>query len=210
MSNRLIIIGAGGFGREVYNWILDGGVGNGFSEIAFIDRDLDALKGFENYPPVISTIDEYSPESGDRLVLAIASPKIKSFIHSLIANKGGEFVSVIHPTVKIATNVSLGQGVIFCPYVIISCDSKIGDFVHINTASTIAHDVSIGDRTTISGHCDVTGGAIVSEDCFLGSSSVVAPKVVVEPYSVIGAGSVVLRKVKAGSTVMGVPAKRFL
>ena len=44
---------------------------------------------------------------------------------------------------------------------------------------------------------------------FYGSSSTVIQQIVVEPYCKIGAGAVVIRKVKAHSTMVGVPAKKI-
>ena len=55
----------------------------------------------------------------------------------------------------------------------------------------------------------MTGGVQLAEGVFMGSHAVVVPKVTVGAYAVIGASSVVIRKVASGSTVFGVPAKRI-
>ena len=44
---------------------------------------------------------------------------------------------------------------------------------------------------------------------FYGSSSTVIQGIIVEPYCKIGAGAVVIKKVKAESTMVGVPAKKI-
>ena len=67
----------------------------------------------------------------------------------------------------------------------------------------------IGDGCTLSGHADVTGNATLGEGVFLGSHASVLPSAKVGDYAVVGAGSVVLRRVRAHSTVVGVPAKQI-
>jgi serine acetyltransferase len=93
--------------------------------------------------------------------------------------------------------------------VVITTNVSIGAFVIINLCSTVGHDVSIGDYSTLSCHCDVTGGCALGADVFLGSHASILPCIRVADRAKIGAGSAVVRHVRAGVTVFGVPAKRL-
>ncbi|WP_080944735.1 acetyltransferase [Pseudomonas synxantha] len=209
---KFVIVGAGGFGREVYVWLRDWierNVPNEHQIIGFLDDAPAALERFSDLPPVISSIDGYAHQDGVVLVCAIADPKIKEIVSAKLLAKGAHFFSLVHPTAIVGTRVLIGEGVVVCPNTILSTDLEIGDFVTINSSTTIGHDTSIGSYSTISGHCDVTGGAQLAEGVFMGSHAVVLPKVNVGAYAVIGASSVVIRKVASGVTVFGVPAKRI-
>jgi sugar O-acyltransferase (sialic acid O-acetyltransferase NeuD family) len=216
-TNKLVIMGAGGFGREVHAWLLDS-IKNGACratsetvwEIAgFIDDVSNAPDIFPGLPPILSKIDGYIPEPDTYVVCAIANPAAKKLLTEKLVAKGVEFFTLIHSTVVIGTNVVIGKGAVICPFTVLSTDLSVGDFVTINSGCTIGHDARIADYCTLSGHCDVTGGVTLQEGAFLGSHAVIVPKVVVGEYSVVGAGSVVIRKVAPGVTVFGVPAKRI-
>ena len=63
---HLIIIGAGGMGRCLYNLARESkGYLEEFDVKGFIDDNLKALDGFENYPPVLSSIKDYQPQTDD-------------------------------------------------------------------------------------------------------------------------------------------------
>lgn len=216
-TNKLVIMGAGGFGREVYAWLLDSiktgdcsATDDTVWEIAgFIDDVSNAPDIFPGLPPILAKIDEFVPGPNTYVVCAIANPAAKKLLTERLLGKGVQFFTLIHPTVVIGTNVVIGQGAVICPFTVLSTDLVVGDFVTINSSCTIGHDTRIADFCTLSGHCDVTGGVTLLEGAFLGSHAVIVPKVVVGEYSVVGAGSVVIRKVAPGVTVFGVPAKRI-
>lgn len=210
---RIIIVGAGGLGREVYVWLRDWIASSAESHqyviSGFLDDSPAALERFTGLPPIISSIDGYQHQDGLMLVCAIANPKIKKIVAEKLQAKGARFFSLIHPTAIVGTRVSIGDGVVICPRAVLSTDISIGDFVTINSATTVAHDVSVGSFSTVSGHCDITGGVQLAEGVFMGSHAVVVPRVSIGAYAVIGAASVVIRKVSPGITVFGVPAKRI-
>ncbi|WP_411705138.1 acetyltransferase [Edaphovirga cremea] len=210
---NFVIVGAGGFGREVYVWLKDwielSAKPDEHKIIGFLDDSPSALERFPNMPSIISSIDDYVYQDGVFLVCAISDPKTKKNVSEKLLKKGANFFSLVHPTVIVGTRVVIGDGVIVCPNTILSTDLEVGNFVTINSATTIGHDTSVGSYSTISGHCDVTGGVQLAEGVFMGSHAVVVPKVTVGAYAVIGASSVVIRKVASGVTVFGVPAKRI-
>lgn len=214
-KKNILIVGAGGFGREVYSWLLHHPNYNkewiikGFLDDGKAGCDLsdDPLKNYEL--KVISTIDNYKIESDDIFIVTVGEPKTKELIVSKLKQKKAEFFNYIHPSAVIGQNVRLGIGIIICPNVTITCDIDIDDFVLVNANSTIGHDAKIGSYSTLCGHSDVTGSCVLGRGVFMGSHASVVPKTIVEDYAVIGAGSVGLRKVKAHTTIFGVPGRKL-
>ncbi len=207
---RLIIAGAGGFGREVYAWARAHPDCGRFWEIAgFLDDNPAALDGYDYLCPILGTVAEYAPGEDDVFLCAIGAPAIKRKVCELLLARSAEFISLVHPSAILGANVALGKGVIICPYAIVTCDVKVGNFVAINCHSSVGHDVRIADWVTLSGHCDVTGQTQLGEMAFLGSGARILPLKKVGARALVGAGSVVISHVPADAKVFGNPARTF-
>jgi sugar O-acyltransferase (sialic acid O-acetyltransferase NeuD family) len=205
--SRLIIVGAGSYGREIYSWVSTCPIKSQYGEIVFIDDNGNSLTNHDNYPPIIGSISEFSPNQTDVFLLGIAEPKTKVVIVEKLLSKGCEFIQFIHPSCQLGINVSIGVGSVLLPNVIVSCDASIADFVSVNVNSSVGHDVQIGKYSTLSSHVDLMGFATLGTGVFIGSHGCVLPKVLVEDFATVGVSSAVLRRVDASKTVLGVPAK---
>lgn len=205
---QVYIIGAGGFGREVFEWMNDVLTDpNEHQFVGFLDDNLKALDGFDIEASVVGTIKSYSVKEGDLLICAIGDPASKKAICKPLLEAGAQFLSLIHPSARVGRRCVIGQGVVIAPKVILTCDVKVGTLAMINIMSTAGHDVSIGAWSTVSAHCDLTGGVQLGEVVFMGSGARVIPKKTVGTSAVIGAGSVVIRAVLENETVFGNPAR---
>ena len=114
---NLLIIGARGFGREVFgistqtkeynnDWIIKG----------FLDDKVDALEGFNNYPSIISSVEDYEVQEDDLFICALGDVIYKKKYIKMILDKGGLFTNIIHPSSMIGLNSKIGNGVIICPF----------------------------------------------------------------------------------------------
>lgn len=207
---KLIIIGAGGMGRTLYSNALESvGYGEKFVVKGFIDDNLQALDEFPNYPPVIDTIFDYQPQEDDVFVSSIGGVARRSCMEEII-RRGGEFLELIHQTARIYTNAKLGKGNFIGAYTVIGNDSVIGDYNMIQSYTVIGHDAKIGNWNRIDTHVTCVGGIVIENDVNIHTSAVISHKVRVETGAHVGASSFVIRKVKAGTTVMGNPAKRLI
>lgn len=205
---NLIIIGAGGFAREVLTWSRQCPEhGKQWQCKGFLDDNPLALSRFEVDLPILGSPMSYVPQKDDVFICAIGKPEARRNCVTAISRAGGVFINIIHPTVVIAERAQLGTGIILFPYTIISCDTRIGDHSALYYRCCVGHDARIGAFCQLSSYCDVTGNVCLEEGVFMGSHASVLPSVHVEAGATIGAGSVVIRRVKAGQTVIGVPAK---
>ena len=204
----LIIIGAGGFGREVHAWASQSRANNCEWQIkGFLDDDLDTLQKRPCPGSILSRIADYQPAPGDLFVCAMGIPRIKRHCSELIRGRGGEFTNIIHPTAVFGWEVKLGYGVIICPFTVISCNTMLGNGVGINLHATVDHDVSIGDWSQVNCHSDLTGGAALESEVLIGSSVLVLPNIRIGRGAVIGAGAIVMRDVAEETTMAATPAR---
>lgn len=205
---RLIIVGASGFGRELAAWLSQiPEESRDWAVYGFLDDRSDALDGYDCPVPIVGEISTYVPRPGDCFAMGIGLPEPKLEIARSLTERGAEFVTAVHPSVIMGDRVSLGSGTIVCPYAVLTCDIRIGEFVTINLHASVGHDAVIGPGCTLSSHSDVTGYAKLGLGVFLGSHASILPNAQVGDFAKVGAGSVVIKRVKAGTTVFGVPGK---
>lgn len=206
---RLIIIGAGGMGRTLYDMARESiGFGSEFTIKGFIDDDLSSLEGFVNYPPLLDTIGSYQIQAADVFVNSIGGDSRIS-IFKQIEQRGGSFINLIHTTARIGFNVQLGKGNIIGAFTTLGADCKVGDFNMIQSYSIIGHDAIIGNFNRIDTHVTCVGGIEIKNEVTIHTSAVINHKVVIGNHAKVGACSFVIRKVKEGDTVLGVPAKKI-
>jgi len=211
MKNRLMIIGAGGFGREVLGWIEQiPEACRDWSVAGFLDSNPKALSGFNVVVPILGDPWHYTPSEHDVFVCAIGNTRTKLDLCAHLLSKGARFQDIVHPTAIVGPSCHIGRGCILCPGAVVTTNVRIGDFVILNVHATVGHDAEIGDGCTLSGHVDVTGGARLGRGVFLGSHACVLPLAEVGDFSIVGAGSVVLKRVRPNTTVMGVPAQKIM
>lgn len=203
---RIVIAGAGGFGRGVYAWLRASPahrVKDGISEIVFID---DATPRVEPPAPIVSTIGAYVPDCDDQLICAIGIPETRRGIVHGLADKGCQFHTFVDDHVILAEGVKIGSGVVICPGVVVAANAVLGDHVHINFNCSIGHDTVVGSYSTLSPSVNIMGEVRVGESVFLGGSAVVLPRIELGANLTVGAGAVVVRSVKDSLTIVGNPA----
>jgi sugar O-acyltransferase (sialic acid O-acetyltransferase NeuD family) len=206
-GGNLVIISAGSLGREVLVWATQCiQAGAPWRVKGFLDSRADTLRGLPYDVPILAAPEDYQPADSDVFLCAIGDPAMKRRYAMRMEAKGGRFTRLIHPTALIGWNVEIGDGAIICPYTQLSCDLRLGRHVMLGTHSSAAHDTRVGDYSQISGACQINGHATIGEGVFLGSSATLLPKSRVEDWAYVGAGSVVLRRVKARVKVFGNPA----
>ena len=158
---HLIIIGAGGFGREVYSTALESiDYGVEYVVKGFIDDNVHALDAFEGYPPILDTIDNYQPQDTDVFACAVGDVRTRRILSEKIMSKGGVFQTLIHKTAYIGKNAKVGDGCIILAGARIHCDVTVGKHVIIQPYSILGHDVNVGNWTLINALADC-GGMLV-------------------------------------------------
>jgi sugar O-acyltransferase (sialic acid O-acetyltransferase NeuD family) len=207
---NLIIIGARGYGREVFN-LATQCAGNEieYTIKGFLDDKKDALSGFTYPVGILSSVEDYIIEPNDVFVCALGSVVYKKKYVEIIKNKGGEFINLIHPTVLLHNNILLGKGLVMFGYSGISNDCVVGDFVTFQAYSTVGHDCIVGNWCHINAYSFIGGYAELEDEVTLHTRATILPKVKVGKGATVGAGSIVIKSVKPNTTVFGMPATQI-
>lgn len=202
MSNRLVIVGAGGHGKVIADIALK----NGYENICFIDDNATGdCMGF----PIIGTSSEIETLDDGKTDFIIGIGN--NFVRKTIAEKYNvNWVTLVHPSAQIAVNVSVGKGTVIMAGAVVNVCATIGKHCIVNTGAIVEHDNVLKDFVHISPNAALGGTVCVGEKTHIGIGATVKNNIDICNDCIIGAGAVVVKDIKDSGTYIGVPAKEIL
>jgi sugar O-acyltransferase (sialic acid O-acetyltransferase NeuD family) len=210
-SRKVVIIGAGGFGRELLD-VFDAcnQDKNQYDVLGFIVQKEYAQPGsIVNDRPILGDFDWLEKHSRNvYAICGVGDPHHKRRLTKIAADLSVRFCpSVIHPLACKSRWVELGDGSVITAGCILTTQIKIGEHVHVNLDCTIGHDTTICDYATVAPGVHVSGKVLLGEGCYIGTGANIIEKLNIGEWSVVGAGSAIVKDVPANTTVVGVPGK---
>lgn len=207
---NLLIIGAGGFGREMFAAALESvGYGENFRVKGFLDGNPDALNGFSGYPEIVGAPETYGISENDVFISAIGDITARRRCVEMIENRGGRFTSIVHRSASTGPNVSVGDGSFIAHNVVLTADVGVGRHSCVFHGTVIGHDSRLADYTHVYSLVSVGGGVRVEEGARVFPGARIVPRITIGAGATVGIGSAVLRDVAPGTTVFGVPAEKL-
>ena len=146
----------------------------------------------------------------DVLVFNNVNPSID--IHKLIGQRIDalqvQVPSLVHPDVN-TEYVTIGKGVFVPKGCILGCNTVIGDYVTFRYGVIVSHDVKIGDYAFLAPGSVCTSHTIIEPEASIGACSTTINGVTIGRGSIVGASTLINKKVRSGATVIGVPAREL-
>ncbi len=211
----VVIIGAGGFGREVHDVIEaindahGAAAGQKVEPLGYLDdhpadESLLAGRGVR----VIGPVQRLESLAADvQYVIAIGDGETRRRIDTWATASGRISPVLVHPRASVGRHlVSLAPGAIVCAGAAITTNVRVGRHAHLNLGATVGHDAVLGDYVTVNPNASVSGSVVLGESVTLGTCSCVIQGKRVGPRTVVGAGAVVVRDLPADVTAVGIPA----
>ena len=212
MTAPLFIIGAGGFGREVFSIIqaleVSGSLPHpaGFIDDAPSARDLERVGALGSR--VVGSVDDLIGRTEPfSAVVAIGSASARRTIADLLSHSPVTFPVVVHPDATLGCDVRLAEGVVVAAGSRLSTNIEVGRHVHIDQNAVVGHDCNLGDFSRLNPQACVSGEVRIGRGALVGANAAVLPGLEVGDDAIVGAGAVVTRPVPANATVKGVPAQ---
>lgn len=206
---KIAIIGAGGFGREVKCLIDDlNKADNTYEIIGFFDDNIEKGKLINDYK-VVGNIEELNKiDYKLNVVFGLGEPNLKKKIYNKLDNNNLKFPSLIHPSViKSDDSVEIGNGCVICANVIITCNIKIKDFVTLNLCCTVGHDTTVESYSSFMPSVNISGEVIIEENVYVGTGAKIINQLTIGNNTIVGAGAVVSKSLPEKCTAVGIPAK---
>lgn len=208
MSEGIIIIGAGGFGRESVDVVQ----AMGRSVQGVLDdnpSDLNLERLAAQGTPYLGTMDAWlatSPPSTHYLV-GIGKGSIRERLSRRMDGAGHRAAIAVHPTATLGSNSTLGEGTIICAGARITTNVNIGCHVHLNPNVSIGHDSTLQDFVSVNPAGNISGECMISTRTLIGVNAAVLQQLTVGQDVVVGAAALVTKDVPDSAVVKGVPGK---
>ncbi len=208
MSTDLVIVGAGGHGRELLDTIRAiNAVEPTWNVLGFVDDAPDHLDRLDRLGATVLGDVAWVEHSLHAWVLGIGTSSVRRALALRLTASGSQPRRFVHPGAHVGSDVRLGDGVVVFDRSTITTNVEIGAHTHLNIGCTVQHDSVVGDFVQMSPGVLVNGDCIIGSDVFLGTGAVVTRGCTVGAGARIGAGAVVLDDVAPGATVVGAPAR---
>lgn len=202
---RIVIVGGGGFGRELYSYIkadLAEGRLSGCTLAGVLDDNPYcelAAKSLEL--TYLGALASFEPRGNEVLVIAIGKTSIRRNIFEEIKRRGLSLFTYVHSSAQVMPEVTLGEGVIICPNTIINVGAKLGDNVAVNVFCSVGHGASIGSHAVLSPYCALSGDSNLGMCGFMGTRATLFPGVVMGDGCIVDAHSAVKQSVGENKVV---------
>lgn len=214
MTDGLVVIGAGGFGRETLDvveavnaaaaepvWNVLGVVDDSPS-----DKQAHRLSD-RGYRLIGSLADVLASARPAQYVAAIGAPRIRAQLSAELDQVGWRAATLIHPAAVLGSRTRVGVGSVICAGAQVSTNVILGRHIHLNPGSIVGHDAVLGDFVSVNPGAIISGEVLIGNRSLIGAGSVILQGLEVGAEVVVGASACVTRAVASGSTVVGSPAR---
>lgn len=209
--NQLVIIGSGGFARELaWLWQDCKAAGQTVPELIGFISDDQAVDHWNGIPRLGN--DSWAADNLSRdtqYLLGIGNAALRRKLGAYYDSAGYKAATLIHPSTRIGPNTVIGPGTIICAGNSLTVDIVLGKHVLCNLHCTIGHDSEIGDFSILSPGVHLSGNTTVGQTVEMGTGSMTIPGVTIADEITIGAGAVVNKDLTEKGTYAGVPARKI-
>ena len=217
-SDRLIVVGAGGFGRETLDivaahnaavWHGRPAHGSELWDVVGVvddrdpDPDLIAPHGVAYLGP-ISSIERFA---GARYIAAVANPVVRARLIADIEPYGLVPATVIHPTAVVGSGLTIAPGSVVCSHVSIGASVSLGRHTQIGANCAVGHDCLVEERVTIYPGAMIGGNVTLCVGVQIGTGAAVIQGLTIGFDTFVGAGAAVVHDLPASVVAVGVPAR---
>ncbi|MGY1752150.1 acetyltransferase [Blastococcus sp. SYSU D01042] len=212
----LVIIGAGGFGREVHDVveaINDSVTAADRTEYAFLgflddgepEPDLLRQRGAPHLGPTEALV---GMRSDVQYVIGIGNGGTRRRIDAWASGRGRSAATLIHPRAVVGKRaVSFGAGTVVCANAVVTTNVRVGRHVHLNLGVTVGHDAQLGDYVTLNPNSSISGEVLLEDEVTMGTGASVIQGRRIGARATIGAGAAVVRDIDPDVVAVGVPAR---
>ncbi|WP_163550730.1 hypothetical protein, partial [Candidatus Frankia nodulisporulans] len=208
LPRPLVIVGAGGYGRELLDVVEAVNATRAPAPYAFL--------GFLDFPGGLIDDDAAPDEDSKALVrrgaerlggldllgrldadylIGVEDAAARQRIDRYASLHGRRPATLVHPRANLGGDVRLGPGTIVCALASITTNVRTGRHVVVNIAASVAHDCRLGDYVTVAPGARIAGGVAVGAQAWIGTQASIAGPRHVGDRTVVGAGAVLTEDV---------------
>ncbi|WP_299409505.1 acetyltransferase [Acaryochloris sp. IP29b_bin.148] len=207
--DNIVIIGSSGHAKVIIDIVQQEGRYN-IAGLLDDGRNVgEQTLGYSVLGPVEDLPELVTAHAIKGVIVAIGDNFVRSQVAGRIQDVCPDlpFVSAIHPSASIATEVSIGEGTVVMAGVSINPCSSIGRSCILNTHSSLDHDSVLEDFASLAPHATTGGNCHIGQYSAISIGAVLVHGIHIGEQTVIGAGSVVMTSIQPFVVAYGTPAK---
>ncbi|WP_157070095.1 NeuD/PglB/VioB family sugar acetyltransferase [Aureimonas frigidaquae] len=206
---RQIIYGAGGHARELAFQLKQAG----HDVVAFVD-DISP-SGSADHLPILSFSEADQAFRDAEWHIAIGNISAKRRLAAKIIKNNNYLGSFVSPNAIVSGSAQIMAPAQIFANTVVSANTRIEPFAVLHFGTIVAHDVTVGEFSFLAPRTTVAGHVIIGRDCWLGVGCTIIngsseAQILIGNGATVGAGACVVKDVRAGDTVAGVPARPLM
>ena len=201
MTREIMIVGAGGFGREIA-WTIEriNDISPVWELIGFADDAPDLASGtLEGYPLLGPVAQASRDHPGAAVFIAIGDNAVRERIYRQL--RGHDFPALIDPSADVAPTAEIGRGAFIGPRAVVSVGAELGAFTIVNARAGVGHDSRLGDFAQVCPGATLSGHTTMGDHALMASNACTVPGVSLGARARIAAGLPVYRNVGDDETL---------
>lgn len=209
-TRPLVILGAGGLGREVVVLLEQlNAAGAGWDVRGFYDDRAPAAPTVAGLPYLGTSADLNATAELLAVAVAVGSSAARAALVAQLTSPHLSFPPLVHPSVEVGPTqrITLGEGCLIQPNCVLTCDIQLGRFVLLSPGCTVGHDAVLDDFCSLMPQVSVGGATHLHAAAYLGAHATVLQGLTIGAGATLGAGAVAVRDVPPHVTAVGVPAR---
>jgi carbonic anhydrase/acetyltransferase-like protein (isoleucine patch superfamily) len=204
-GRNVVIIGNSAAARECF-WLARETWGDslrfkGFLAFEGHKENLRELAGLE-----LGSDESFTPEKNDVFIIGIGSPSLRIKAFQKWKARGTRFLTLLHPSVVLTGEVTLGEANILSRNSVVSCNAVLGSANYLNGGVVIGHDASVGDGNFWGPLSLVLGEARIGSGNSFGACSVVLEHARIGDGNTIAPGAFIYKGCGNDRLMAGNPA----
>ncbi|MCT2089343.1 acetyltransferase [Micrococcus terreus] len=213
MTQDLVIVGSGGFGREVADvvsainaaesgprWNLLGYLDDSPSTASIERADRQGLR-------VLGPVAPDTVSGSPHFVVGINNGAVRKTLAQRLESAGWKPATLIDPRASIGSDARIGEGTIMCAGARITTNVTLGRHVQLNLNCTIGHDSKLEDFVSVNPLASISGEVRVREESTVGAAAFILQGLDLAPGTTVGASACVVKGTTESCVLVGVPAR---
>ena len=213
MLRPLLIVGAGGFGRETAEAVR--AINHAqptWNLLGFLDDSPALLGAVVDGLPVVGPTSALCNHPDAQVVVTIGNSEnftIRRSVVDRLALPPERFATIIHPAAIIPRSARVGAGTIILAGTVATSGVIIGAHVRVMPAVVFTHDDRVDDYVTFGTGAHLAGAVRICEGAYIGAGALIRDGRMIGEWALIGMGAAVTTDIPAYEVWAGTPARFF-